>query len=303
MKYGIFYGYWKHNWCGEYLPLIPRAAACGFDILAVSSGYLVEKSHAELIALKSEAQKYNIELHAGYGPGPDKNILSSDPNKFEFAMEYYKKILGTLNILDIHYLGGNFYSCAPSDVAQPIQKGNDWVRCVDRVQVLADIAKQYNITLAMEVVCRYEGYLINTAAEGVKMVKAINRSNVGLMLDTFHMNIEEDNFASAIHTAGEYLFYLHTGECNRRVPGSGRIPWNEIAYALTDINFNGPITMEPFITTNGSIGKDLGVWRDLSYGATDLEMDNMAKSGLLFTKNIISTARQTKNKSIYSQML
>ena len=78
MKYGMFYGYWKRDWSGDYLPLVSRAKKCGFDILAVSSGYLVEKTEAELDALRREAEEWEVELHAGFGPGPDCNLASQD---------------------------------------------------------------------------------------------------------------------------------------------------------------------------------------------------------------------------------
>ena len=293
MKYGIFYGYWKNDWSGDYIPLVSRAAACGFDILAISSGFLVNKSENELRLLRDEAQRYNIALHAGYGPGPDKNVASTDPTVVKTAIEYYGQIFKTLKKLDIHCLGGNFYSCAPQDLQKPIDKRGDWDRCVKALKKLSVMAADNDVTLAMEIVCRYEGYLINTATEGVEFVNQVNCDNVRLMLDTFHMNIEEDSFSSAIHTAGKYLAYMHTGECNRRVPGYGRIPWNEVAYALNDIGFDGPITMEPFISNKGSIGADLGVWRDLSYGASEEELDSMAKQGLQFTKSLMAGARQT----------
>ena len=286
MKYGIFYGYWEKNWSGNYLPLIKRAADCGFDILAVSSGYLVEQSDAQLMELRNAAQYHGIELHAGFAPGSDRNIASSDTVVVERALAYYRKIFQTLAKLDIPYLGGSHYACSPYDLPRPIDKKKDWGRCVQNMAKVADMAADQGITLAMEVVCRYEGYLLNTAAEGVAFAKEIGRNNVRLMLDTFHMNIEEDSFASAIHTAGGYLAYLHTGECNRRVPGCGRIPWNEIGRALRDIGFHGPVTMEPFVVPGGSIGEDLGIWRDLSYGASDVELDRVAAQGLAFTKYV-----------------
>ncbi len=287
MKFGIFYGYWERNWSGNYLPLIARAAKCGFDILAISSGFLVEKQKSELLDIKKSAEDHNIILHAGFAPGPQHNIASSDLDRVNYALSYYAKIMEVLGFLGIPILGGSHYACSPQDAQHPLDKIGDRERSITNMQKIADMAADQGITLAMEVVCRYEGYLLNTAKEGVEFVSDIGKENVGLMLDTFHMNIEEDSFSSAIHQAGKHLLYMHTGECNRRVPGSGRIPWNEISYALRDIGFDGPVTMEPFILPGGNIANDLGIWRDLSEGANEEELDYMAKQGLAFSKYVL----------------
>ncbi len=75
---------------------------------------------------------------------------------------------------------------------------------------------------------RFEQYLINTAAEGVAYIDEVGSPNLKLLLDVFHMNIEEDDMTQAIITAGDKLGHFHIGETNRRPPGQGRMPWKEI---------------------------------------------------------------------------
>ena len=89
------------------------------------------------------------------------------------------------------------------------------------MQDIAPIAKQYDINLGMEVLNRFENHILNTAEEGVAFVKEVGMDNVKVMLDTFHMNIEESSIGDAIRTAGSLLGHFHTGECNRMVPGKG----------------------------------------------------------------------------------
>ena len=91
----------------------------------------------------------------------------------------------------------------------------------------------------MEVLNRFEGYLLNTAEEGVRYVREVNEDNVKLMLDTFHMNIEESSMTEAIRQAGPLLGHFHTGEPNRMPPGAGRMPWFEIGLALQSIGYEG----------------------------------------------------------------
>jgi len=139
----------------------------------------------------------------------------------------------------------------------------------------------------MEVLNRFENHLLNTAAEGVKFVREVEKDNVKVMLDTFHMNIEEVSMGDAIRQAGKLLGHFHTGECNRMVPGKGRIPWQEIGAALKEIGYDGAVVMEPFVRMGGQVGADIKVWHDLSNGATDLQLDQDAKQAVAFQRKML----------------
>jgi D-psicose/D-tagatose/L-ribulose 3-epimerase len=108
-----------------------------------------------------------------------------------------------------------------------------------------DCAVQFNV----EAVNRFEQYIMNTAAEAVEYVERVGSDHCGVLLDAFHLNIEEDSIHDAIVATGDKLGHLHIGETNRRAPGRGRMPWDEIFGAVREANYEGAITMEPFLTT------------------------------------------------------
>jgi len=120
-------------------------------------------------------------------------------------------------------------------------------------------------------------------------VKEVGSPNIKVMLDTYHMNIEEDSFAGSIETAGEYLGHFHIGENNRKPPGYGHIPWNELAVALKGIGYTGGIVMEPFVVPGGQVGRDIRVWRDLRPGLADL--DTEAAKAVNFMRARLAEAR------------
>jgi len=105
-----------------------------------------------------------------------------------------------------------------------------------------------------------------------------------VMLDTFHMNIEEDSIGQAIRTAGPLLGHFHTGECNRKLPGKGRMPWREIGEALRDIHYDANVVMEPFVMMGGTVGEQIKVWRDLSDSADEKKMDQDACESVRFCR-------------------
>ena len=108
------------------------------------------------------------------------------------------------------------------------------------------------------------------------------------MLDTFHMNIEEDNMVEAILLAGDKLGHFHVGENNRRLPGKGGFPWYEIGMALRAIGYQGNVVMEPFVRNGGTVGNDIKIWRDLSQGASLAQLDSDARNSVAFLRNVFS---------------
>jgi D-psicose/D-tagatose/L-ribulose 3-epimerase len=149
---------------------------------------------------------------------------------------------------------------------------------------LSKTAESLGIDLCLEVVNRFETFILNTSEEAVRYCNDVGSKRVKILLDTFHMNIEEDNIGDAIRLAGSYIGHLHVGEGNRKVPGKGHLPWGEIGKALRDIHYKNGVVMEPFVLEGGQVGRDIKVWRDLSSNASPERMDKDIKESLEFLK-------------------
>ena len=148
-------------------------------------------------------------------------------------------------------------------------------------------AEDNRVIFNVEVVNRFEQFLLNTCDEALAYVQAVGSPNLKILLDTFHMNIEEDSIGNAITKAGTYLGHVHLGENNRTPPGCGRghIPWDELASALKTIHYQGALVMEPFLIPGGEVGRDIKVFRDLSVG---YDMDEEARKACLFVRKKLS---------------
>jgi D-psicose/D-tagatose/L-ribulose 3-epimerase len=287
MKYGIYYAYWEQEWNADYKYYIEKAAKLGFDILEIAATPLPYYSDRQLAELKACAADHGIILTAGHGPSAQQNLSSADSAVRESAKDFYTDILKRLHKLDIHIIGGALYSYWPIDYTKPVDKKGDWGRSVESIREIVKVAEDLGIVLCLEVLNRFETYLLNTAQEGVDFVKQVDHPNVKLLLDTFHMNIEEDSLGGAIRTAGAYLGHFHTGECNRRIPGTGRIPWKEIGESLREIGYNGSIVMEPFVKMGGTVGSDIKLWRDINHGANEFTLDEDARQGVNFSRYML----------------
>ena len=284
MKYGIYYAYWEQQWGGDYLKYIKKACQLGFDILEISCAGLAEMPAASVRELAASAKDSGVCLTGGYGPRPQENIASADAAVVNNAFDFWKRTFDVLSGLGIKTVGGGLYSYWPVDFGKPFNKKEDLKRSIEGMKKLGEIAAGYDLTLGMEVLNRFEGYLLNTAAEALAYVKAVGRDNVKVMLDTFHMNIEEDSIIDAIKTSGLFLGHFHIGEANRRPPRAGsRMDWAGIGRALHEAGYTGAVVMEPFVLQGGQVGKDIKVWRDLACGS-ETELDEEARNSVAFIR-------------------
>ena len=287
MKHGIYYSYWEHEWRADFLGYIEKVARLGFDVMEIAAHHINDYSNEKLSAVRQCAKDNGIALTAGIGPSKEKNLSSPDPLVRKAANEFFRETLENVAKIDVHVIGGALYTYWPIDYSKPVDKAGDRARGIEGIRGIADFANDLGINLCLEVLNRFENHVLNTAAEGVSFVQEVDKPNVKVMLDTFHMNIEEDSMGGAIRSAGALLGHFHTGECNRKVPGRGRMPWREIGEALRDINYAGAVVMEPFVKMGGTIGSDIKVWRDLSQGADAAQMDQDAKDALIFSRYML----------------
>ncbi len=283
MKFGTLFAYWTQEWHGDYVMYARKVKQLGFDILELSAGDLLLMSDAQIAELRAVAKDLELSVSSNIGPPKDKNVASADPAIREEGIRFLTQIMRAMDKLDSRILAGVLYTCWPYEFID-LDKPAVWARGVESIKKLGKTAQDLGIDLCLEVVNRFETLVLNTAAEGVAFCRDVDLPCAKLLLDTFHMNIEEDNIAEAIRLSGNYLGHLHVGEGNRKLPGQGSLPWEEIGVALREIGYDKGVVMEPFVKMGGRVGEDIKVWRDLSGGADAEEMDTQITASLVYLK-------------------
>lgn len=286
MKYGIYYAYWEKQWGVDYRKYISKVAGLGFDALEVSCAGIASLTDRQIAELNEEKEKAGIYLTGGYGPKASENLASSDPAVVENGFRFWKDTFAVLQKLGITSVGGGLYGYWPVDYSKPIDKERDLETSIKNMRKLGDMAADYGITvLGMEVLNRHEGYMLNTCKECVDYVDAVGKPNVKVMLDTYHMLLEEDDIPAAIRLAGGRLGHFHVGENNRRVPGQGLyMDWTGMGQALRDIGYTGNVVMEPFVIHGGEVGQDIRIWRDLLPDTSEEALDRDAAQSVAFLR-------------------
>ena len=146
---------------------------------------------------------------------------------------------------------------------------------------LSAYAADHGVTICVEPLNRFETSFLNLASQAIEVVDRVDSKNCGLLLDTFHMNIEERSIGDAIRAAGPRMRHLHTCENDRGAPGSGHVPWDEVAKACGEIGYKGPMVIESFTSKVKSIARAAAIWR--SFAASQ---DALATDGLRFLRRL-----------------
>ena len=286
-KLGIFMNFWEKNWDADHKKYIKKAAKLGFDVLEFQAQPLLNMSDDYLRELKKVADDNNIEMTYSLGLDKAYDISSDDAEVRAKGIEYLTNIMKKVNVMDGKIISGVSYAgWGVPDIAD-VNKERLTQNSIESMKKLSKTAEELDIVYGVEAVNRFEGVVLNTAEEAVKYVEAVDSKNVGVLLDTYHMNIEEFSIGDAIRIAGDKLVGLHVGENNRSVPGRGHLNWDEIYSALKEVNFKGRIVAEPFVVTGGEVGRDIYVWRNLVDRTDEEGLDKEALFMLDFERKML----------------
>jgi D-psicose/D-tagatose/L-ribulose 3-epimerase len=278
---GIHFGYWTQSWSTEPVSFVARARKCGFDILEINAPKVTRLSDKDRDVLKRAADEAGLTLTYSIGLKEDMDLTSDAAAVRKNGISFLQDVSRAMKQMGGTIMAGINYSSWPRKLGPTEEKQVLTDRAVECVREAIKAAEDCEVIFCVEVVNRFEQFIMNTAAEGIAFAKRVESPNCKILLDTFHMNIEEDSLRGSILEAGSWLGHFHIGEPNRRPPGQGRMPWPEIFGALREINYQGGIVMEPFLVPGGEVGRDISVWRDL-LGKTDL--DKEAAKSVQFVK-------------------
>ncbi len=280
MKIGAHFWIWEPAVSIENVSLIEKISRMGFD--AVELPILDTSFPTEDV--KQHLTTANLSVAVTAGCFPHTNPLSVDLSIKANALKYLEYVVDAASKLGSEVVAGPIYA-AVGDLRFLTQKEKAGL-ISSAAEVLKPVVKkagELGVKVALEPLNRYDVSLINTASEGLELVNKIGEENVGLLLDTFHMNIEERSLGWAIKSAGKRLYHLHASESNRGAPGSGTVNWMEVADAVKSIGYRGMCVVESFTPKDQGFAAAMRIWSPKS-----ASQDQLAKEGLSFLKRLFA---------------
>jgi D-psicose/D-tagatose/L-ribulose 3-epimerase len=220
--------------------------------------------------------------------GPDRDVSHEQSDRRRGGIDYLRTCIDIAAEVGSPLVSGPMYATTgQARLLEPRERAAQWQRAVASLREVAQYADAANVKLAIEPLNRFETDLINTVEQGLALCQAIGVDNVGLMLDTFHMNIEEKNLPTAIRQAGSKIFNFQASENDRGTPGSGHVDWRGVVDALRDTSYTGGIVVESFLPTVKEIARAVSLWRPVAPS-----MDELAEDGARFLSGILTDERQ-----------
>ena len=288
-KLGIFVNFWEKKWAVDHRYYIDKARRLGFDILEFQAQPLLELDDGECRAIKRYADERGIELSYSLGLNPQYDIAGREKDVRAGGVRYLSDIVRKIAVMEGELFSGVTFAGwgVPDHWVDEEEKESLFARSVESMREVMKVAEREGVTVCVEAVNRYESPLINTAAEAVRYADLVDSPNIGIHLDTFHMNVEENSIGTSIRLVGRRLRHFHTGENNRNIPGRGHIDWEEVFAALRDIGYRRSIVSEPFLMMGNEVGYDIRVWRPILEQPTEARLDAAAAELLDFTKRML----------------
>ncbi len=292
-RIGLHIGYWwgsgvEHD-LFQMLELTPRAE---LDTIEINPAWLLKLTNAECEVFAARLREYGMTATLNGGLDAMNDIASDDPVVRQAGITYCKTVLEKMPRFGLHVWSGCNYSewlrCPKPESEAQEEKRRALDYCVQSMQEIIPAAERAEVDYCFEVLNRFEQFLFNTAEEAVAFAERVGSPRAKVLLDTYHMNIEENATASAIAYAAARgrLGHFHVGESNRRVPGVGEtdMDWDGVADALRHVGYQGAVIMEPFVLTTAHNVKRIRVWRDLSGGADVEKLVEDARTGGRFLR-------------------
>jgi D-psicose/D-tagatose/L-ribulose 3-epimerase len=280
MRIGASTFIWVSPFSNQTLGLIDRVSALGFDLIEIC---VEDPATIDVAAIGERTKAAGIGVTICGAFGPTRDLSAEDPGIRQAGLAYMRRCIDYAAALGSPFVSGPMYSAVgKTRLLDPPERRRQWELAVTSLREAAGYAAARGIRLAVEPLNRFETDLVNTVDQGLQLIGDIDADNVGLLLDTFHMNIEERDIPTAILRAGEHIVEFHACANDRGSPGADHLPWKQIAAALAQARYAGPLVIEAFTPEIREIAKAVSIWRALAASQDDLARDGLTHLRAVF---------------------
>ncbi len=278
---GVSTWLWTSPFGPDTIALFPKIKQMGFQVveIPVEDPALIDTS---LVA--SALQEHQLEAVICGAFGPTRDLTNEDPAIHKNCFQYLEQCFKISQRLGSTFVAGPMYSAVGKTRLLPEdQRKREWELAVKNLRKVCELAESYGQQIALEPLNRFESDLVNTAEDVVRLVNDIDHPAAKILLDSFHMSLEEKNLREAIETAAADLIHVQVSENYRGIPGTGQTNWQDLKSGLETIDYRGSVSIESFTPEVQELAGAVCIWKKFAPS-----QDQFAQQGLQFLQELFA---------------
>ncbi|MGA2245791.1 MAG: sugar phosphate isomerase/epimerase family protein [Verrucomicrobiota bacterium] len=260
--------------------LFRRFKAWGFDGVEIA---VENPADIDPVFVKAQLDLHGLVCTSVCACFPPSRDLRGTPSQQRATLIYLQRLVEMAGVLGTDIVMGPLYSATGrADAVPAVEYRRQWRTVRAHLQTISKYAESQGKVVCLEPLNRFETDFLNTVDQGLQMIREVKSPALKLLLDTFHMNIEEKNPADAIRRAGRHIGHFHASASDRGTPGNDHVDWPGVAKALKDIRYSGAVVIESFTQDVKVIARAAAIWRKI-----EPNRDDIARQGLAFLKKTL----------------
>ena len=280
MKLGVSAFAWAGKMDRSLLDLLPALKDLGLDVFELP---MFDPATLPVADIRRAFEDSGMECSICAILPRGINPIDTDREVRSKSLEHLKNCVKSTAELGAKLLGGPLY--APIGyLPEHRPTMEEWQWAIETFQVVGEMLDGYDITLSIEPVNRSETFFVRTATEAVALCDAVGHRRMGITIDTFHANIEEQKIAAAVVSAGHRLKHMHMSENDRGILGEGHVNFSEILEALRNIGYSGCLMLEGFGYMEGVKDAPGALWANMS-----TDPMKFASSGVSYLRSLLDS--------------
>lgn len=279
IKFGVSTWLWTSPFNNDSISLFPKIKKMGYDAVEIP---VEDPDIIDGKKIRSALEENGLQAIVCGAFGPSRDLTHEDNAVHQNCFKYIEASMELCNTWNAGFFAGPMYSAVgKARMVSPEQRKKEWELAVNNLRKVCNMAADHGLSIALEPLNRFESDLVNTTQDVVNLIHDINHAAAKVLLDGFHMNIEEPDIEKAILLAGEKLIHVQVSENYRGTPGTGQTRWDDYKKGLIAINYNGAVSIESFTPEIKELAGAVCIWRPLVS-----DQDEFAADGLQFLKKV-----------------
>lgn len=277
VTFGVSTWLWTSPFNTKTLELFPKIKKMGFDAVEIP---VEDPALVDVREVKQALEANGLQPIICGAFGPSRDLTHDDPSFHQTCFEYLQACFEISNALGAKFVAGPMYSAVGKARLIPEEKRKiEWERAVKNLYKVCQMAESMGQEIAIETLNRFETDLVNTAKDLMKLVQDINHPAAKVLLDGFHLSIEEANLEEAVKTVGDKLIHVQVSENHRGIPGTGQTNWYLFKRGLEAVGYQGVVSIESFTPHVQELAGAVCIWKSFAPS-----QDEFAERGLRFLK-------------------